>query len=134
MKLRCYLALGAVVILGGIELRASSRSLQGGQPDARTKAISLKVNQAVCFEPCSLTVKVSIEPHPANYKLVLVLDGGEYYGSEWALTGDSPKTMLIRYPRLSAGNYEIAAALIRHDGGDFLAGRDTARVQVVSSR
>lgn len=104
--------------------------------------VSVSVSPAVCFDPCTLTVTLRVEPSRDNEKVVLEIgeEGIEPYRktdlnytpwcNEKSECRYSPKTVQIRYPGVPAGNYNVTATLYKHDAKTWVAGSDKKKVTV----
>ena len=99
---------------------------------ATSPLLTLAVSPNSCIAPCSLQVRLSIEPARDNEKVMLELeaDDTDYYRlSELPLNERSPKTTYIRYPDVPAGVFTLTARLIKHEGRTWMAAE--ARKMVV---
>ena len=87
-------------------------------PVGAGEVLRMRVSPAYSYEPATLTIQLSVEPHATNRKLLVVAESPELYrSSEVALEGDhAPRTSVVRYRSLPAGSYDVHAALIDVDG------------------
>ena len=88
--------------------------------------ISLTINPKTCFEPCSFALVLKVEEAKGNEKVVIEVDGENYYHkSDLDYSNGGPKTLRLLYQEVPAGNYAITVTLHRRDGKTWVAG--TAR-------
>ena len=93
--------------------------------------ISVSVTPSVCLSPCNIRVILKVEPAKDNERVVLEVDGPDYYHrSDLDYTKYSVRTIQITYPNVPSGPYTVVATLYKHDGKSWVAGMDTKRVIV----
>jgi hypothetical protein len=96
----------------------------GGSP------VTLDVTPGADFAPGAFRVRVTVEPHEGNRRLRVMAESLTYRESTTLqLEGDgAPRTHVVRFDGLPAGDYVIEARLERNDESTFRATRDV-RVQ-----
>ncbi len=88
------------------------------------KPVDVTVSPRVCIAPCNATLRIRIEAHDANAILRVLVDGANYSRySEIGLSPNSPTVFERPYKGLPAGEYAVVVDLVRHDAGDWIAGR-----------
>ena len=86
-----------------------------------------------CFEPCSITVTVKVKEASDNNSVIIEVNSDNYYHrSDLDYTNGGPKTLRITYPNAPAGEYTVTVELKKHDGRDWIAGRDSRRLSILS--
>jgi hypothetical protein len=95
--------------------------------------LSIRVSPAFSFAPANLVIRTSVEPDADNRSMEVIADSPEFYRSSTiALEGDrAPKTTMIEFRSLPAGDYELTATLIGVDGHS--RGFARAHVQLLES-
>ncbi len=82
--------------------------------------VELRVNPTVCLTPCSVLLRVRVEPDAGNRVLVVEIadSASAVYHSERALDGEyAPITQPERIvERIEPGDYEVIAATVGADG------------------
>ena len=80
--------------------------------------LSIRVSPAFSFAPATLVIRASVEPDAENRSMEVIADSPEFYRSSTiALEGDrAPKTTMVEFRSLPAGDYELTATLIGVDG------------------
>jgi hypothetical protein len=86
--------------------------------------------RATVEETAIVTIRIRVEPDPANAMVVLVVDGTNYFrSSEILLHNDRPIRDIVT-KELPMGHYVITAVLIRYDAGAWEAGRVVENIQI----
>jgi hypothetical protein len=93
-------------------------------------ALTLRVDPSVTMSPGTFRATAFVEPDPANRRLVLLIDSGEYYRSSTTyLEGDAAaRSHQMLFKQLPPGTYTVVARLERNDGTTT---SDQSEVQVV---
>jgi hypothetical protein len=75
--------------------------------------LAMRVSPAYSYERGSLTIRLSVEPDAANRVVRVMAESAEFYrSSDITLDGDrAPRTNLIAYRGLPAGDYEVRSIL-----------------------
>lgn len=104
--------------------------------------ITLTTTRSVCFEPCDVTIVLSVQPERDNSELRLEMiqtDGAYYRSSSLDMSPNCdengkcvypPQRMRITYPRVPEGAYVITATLLKHDAKTWIAGEAKSEVTV----
>lgn len=104
----------------GREVLVRIRALLGGalivmaQPAAAGEKLAMRVSPGYSYEPAILTIQLSIEPASDNRAIQVIAESADFYrSSEVELDGDrAPRTSVIWYRSLPAGDYEVRSVLI----------------------
>ena len=101
-----FVAASAIVLLVSMTPASESSAPEPHEPRA-----ALKLNQRICFEPCSLSIRAQIAPMAENrVASVGAIDesGALAQGSTWVLEGErEPKTTWLQPWIMNAGKYMI---------------------------
>jgi hypothetical protein len=91
--------------------------------------LTMNVSPAYSFAPSFLRIRVRIEPSAENRFLDVVAESTEFYRrSQIQLDGDhAPKTIVVEFPSVPEGDYEIAG-IVTDRTGHQSAARESARV------
>jgi hypothetical protein len=83
-------------------------------PAAAGDKLAMRVSPAYSYEPASLTIHLSIEPDSDNRVVRVIAESVEFYrSSDIPLEGDrAPRTNVISYRGLPAGDYEVRGVLV----------------------
>lgn len=79
--------------------------------------LELRLMPRVCLQPCTVRISLRVEPQVENRKVVVTLDGENYFGStELPLEGEhapaiQPPYGFLWFKDLPAGEYEVVASL-----------------------
>jgi hypothetical protein len=87
------------------------------------ESVSIRVSPNVSLAPATVRVVVTVEPEATNRQLVLEADSGLFFTSSTVqLDGtNAPRLQSFVFKELPAGNYEIAARVIRNNGNNAKA-------------
>jgi hypothetical protein len=98
-------------------------------PGAAADRVTLRVDPAIVMSPGTFRATVTLGPHSANRRLILVLDSSEYYRSSTTfLEGDgAPRSHEMLFKQVPAGIYTVSARVERNDGTHII---DQATVHV----
>ncbi len=68
--------------------------------------------------PATVRIRVTVAPDAANRGLAVIADSGSFSrSSEVTLEGDrAPRTIIVEYPSLPAGAYEVRGVLVGSRG------------------
>jgi hypothetical protein len=95
-----------------------------------TEPLTVSVSPALSQAPSTVRIQVRVDPRPENRILAVVADSGDYYRSSTIeLDAEhSPPTVVISYPNLPGGDYEVVCVLIDNAGHKKIA---RANVKVI---
>lgn len=102
------------------------------------KPIVLAVTPRICFAPCEVRVRLTIEPNENNRSFCIGIESDtpgavNYPNSCLSLDGaKAAKTREIWYHSLPGGEYDIAAQVGRNDGS--VVRTESFHIQVLSNR
>ena len=83
------------------------------------------------YEPATVRVRVTLDPHPDNRILCVAYDGtGDAGSSCWDVDGSAPRTTWKEFRSLAAGEYTVMAQVTRAGGKVYSASAQF----IVSSR
>jgi hypothetical protein len=76
------------------------------------RPVTIDVYPHLAFAPADVRVTVRVQPNAENRGLVVEADGTMYRSSFFQLDGaDAPITFQINWPALTAGEYDVRAAV-----------------------
>ena len=99
------------VLLGGVLLAIAV-------PAGAGEKLAMRVSPAFSYAPATLIVQLSIEPDSDNRVVRVTAESADFYrSSDIALEGDrAPRTNVIQYRSLPAGDYQVRSVLFSADG------------------
>ena len=88
------------------------------------ETVSIRVSPSISMAPATVRVTVVVEPNADNRELVVEADSGDFFTSSTVqLDGSkSARMQAFMLKELPAGEYEIAARVIRRNGDTQKAG------------
>lgn len=115
--------MGVRVLLAGSLLVIALPAGAGG-------TLVMRVSPAYSYEPASLTIELSIERDSDNRAVRISAESAAFYrSSEVELDGDrAPRTNVLRYRSLPAGDYEVRSVLIGARGEERAMARQAVTV------
>jgi hypothetical protein len=92
--------------------------------------LSMTVSPAQSFAPTTLTIRVHVEPDPANRVLEVIAESGEYYrSSQMPIDGaDASHTVSFELRDVPGGDYDVTCILINDAGRERATVRRHVRV------
>ena len=98
-----------------------------GTPIDAQGALELNVSPRFSSAPATLRIRATIPPDAANRAVMIVADSDAFFrASEVPLSGENaPRSVMVEYKNLPAGNYAIHGVLVGV-GGKQLAAADAA--------
>jgi hypothetical protein len=102
----------------GIRVSFGAALLVVAMPAVAGDKLAMRVSPAYSYEPASLTIQLSIEPDAENRMVRVMAESAESYrSSDIQLEGDrAPRTNVISYRGLPAGDYEVRSVLFGAHG------------------
>jgi hypothetical protein len=94
------------------------------------ESLSIGAKPAMSFAPATVNVHVMIEPDARNRSVEVIVDSPDFYrSSEIPLDGDrAPRTTLMEFRNLPAGDYELRATLLGSGGSVRASAHQEVRV------
>lgn len=84
--------------------------------------LTIDVTPSVIMSPGTVRLVAMVARHPENVRVELAADSGSYFRSSTIeLDGaEAPRTHVMLFKRLPAGDYKVSALLTRSDGSEIL--------------
>ena len=103
----------AQALIRGLVLAALSLvTITGSAADS--KPLTIKIRVLTCFSPCDTRVDVHLERHPANVLFRIRVTGENFERYSEIAMERHPVRFELWYYALPAGEYQVAADLVRH--------------------
>lgn len=91
--------------------------------------LTVKVSSTVCMSPCTLRVTIHFERDDDNDHINIWLEGDDYTRtSEEPIAERHPKTFIVNYYDVPAGDYVLTVSLVRRSKRAFV---ETRTLQIV---